>query len=456
MKQPTKTHILGICGTFMGGIAAIAKQLGHQVSGCDQNIYPPMSQQLQQLGITIHQGYDATPLPYDHIIVGNVMTRGMPIVEQLLQTKANYQSGPQWLGQHVLRHKTVYAVAGTHGKTTTAAMLAWIMQDQGLNPGFLIGGVSPHFKQSARLTDQQAFVIEADEYDSAFFDKRSKFIHYHPNTLILNNLEFDHADIFPNLQAIKTQFHHLLKILPQNGNLIINHDDANLAEVVKMGLWSKQISFGSTPNADYHYQTDPTNPQQFSIHNQQGKLAQINWQLQGKHNQLNALAAILAANQAGISITQAAASLNRFHNVKRRMELIGQINNIKIYDDFAHHPTAIETTIKGAKTANPNGRIIIALEPRSNSMRAGVHAQALPQALSHADLALMINHPEMHWNQQILKQLQQTGVHLHPNTDQLIDQLTAIAQPNDHIIFMSNGSFNQAFHKLHQKLKTKP
>ena len=387
-----KIHILGICGTFMGGIAAIAKQLGHQVSGSDQNVYPPMSDQLDQLGIEVHQGYDAKPLQAAglvQVIVGNVMTRGMPATEHLLEASLSYVSGPGWLGEQVLRHKQVYSVAGTHGKTTTASMLAWILEDNGMDPGFLIGGVCHHFPQSARLTDSHSFVLEADEYDSAFFDKRSKFVHYHSDVVILNNLEFDHADIFKDLEAIKSQFHHLVRIIPQNGKIVVNGDDKNLQAVLAMGCWTPVVTFGRNQQSDYWVVTDDKNPRQFSIHHQSGpnkskQIANIVWSITGQHNQLNALAAVLAAKRAGVSIKAAADSLGRFQNVKRRMELIGQAQGIHIYDDFAHHPTAIETTLAGLKAVS-SGRTIAVLEPRSNSMRAGIHAQALPAALSGCD-----------------------------------------------------------------------
>ena len=450
-----KLHILGICGTFMGGIAAIARQLGHQVSGSDQNVYPPMSDQLAQLGIAIHPGYDAAPLEVaglDEVIVGNVMTRGMPAVEQLLSGSMHYVSGPQWLGEQVLRHKQVYSVAGTHGKTTTASMLAWILEDNGINPGFLIGGVCHHFTQSARITDSAAFVIEADEYDSAFFDKRSKFVHYHNDVVILNNLEFDHADIFKDLAAIKTQFHHMVRTIPENGLIIVNNDDTNLQAVLAMGCWTPVTTFGLNASSDYWVQTNPNNPKQFSIHDDSGQLAAINWSITGRHNQLNALAAILAAQQAGVSIQSAAQSMTRFENVKRRMELIGQAQDITIYDDFAHHPTAIKTTLAGLKAVT-QGRTIAVLEPRSNSMRAGVHAQALPQALCGCDAAYVMIYPEMDWDENIKKQLAAQCVVL-DSVDALLKRLKTDLQVGDQVVFMSNGSFEDAPRRLLSLLKS--
>ncbi len=444
-----KLHILGICGTFMGGIAAIAKALGHEVTGSDKNVYPPMSDQLARLGVTIHQGYDAKPLQQkdlEQVVVGNVMTRGMEAIEHLLQNSIPYTSGPQWLGEQVLRQKQVYAVAGTHGKTTTASMLAWILEDQGVNPGFLIGGVCHHFPQSARVTDSKAFVIEADEYDSAFFDKRSKFVHYHSDVVILNNLEFDHADIFTDLVAIKTQFHHLIRTIPHNGQIVVNGDDNNLSDVLAMGCWTPVISFGSDDQSDYWVVTDANNARQFSIHDQTGQLAQITWYITGKHNQLNALAAILAAVSAGVVIEQAADSISRFQNVKRRMELIGTINEITIYDDFAHHPTAIETTLAGLKAVS-QGRTIAVLEPRSNSMRSGVHAQALPAALSGCDQAYVMIYPEMDWDEDIKQKLAETYTVL-TSVDDLLTSLQQELKSGDEVVFMSNGSFDNAPRRL--------
>ncbi|WP_223787398.1 UDP-N-acetylmuramate:L-alanyl-gamma-D-glutamyl-meso-diaminopimelate ligase [Marinicella meishanensis] len=444
-----KMHILGICGTFMGGIAAIARQLGHAVGGSDQNVYPPMSEQLAQLGIDIHPGYDAAPLQdpeLDEVIVGNVMTRGMPAVEHLLAHDTRYVSGPQWLGEQVLRNKRVFAVAGTHGKTTTASMLAWILADQGVDPGFLIGGVCHHFKQSARVTPSEAFVIEADEYDSAFFDKRSKFVHYHSDVVILNNLEYDHADIFKDLEAIQTQFHHLVRTIPATGQIVVNGDDDNLAQVLAMGCWTPVVSFGLDQRSDYWIQSDPQEPRTFRVHHASGELAQIQWSITGRHNQLNGLAAMLAARQAGVSLTDSAQSLSRFQNVKRRMELIGEAQGIHLYDDFAHHPTAIETTLEGLKAVS-SGRTIAVLEPRSNSMRAGVHAQALPEALSGCDQAYVMIYPEMDWDAAIKAELSAQCTVL-SSVDDLLQRLPQELQAGDQVVFMSNGSFADAPRRL--------
>ncbi len=453
--RKSRIHILGICGTFMGGIAAIARQLGHQVSGSDQNVYPPMSDQLAQLGIGIHQGYDSEPLEVndlDEVIVGNVMTRGMVATEHLLQNTTKYSSGPQWLGDAVLRHKKVYAVAGTHGKTTTSSMLAWILEDNLMDPGFLIGGVCHHFPQSARLTNSDAFVLEADEYDSAFFDKRSKFLHYHSDVVILNNLEFDHADIFKDLEAIKTQFHHLVRTIPRNGKIVINGDDANLKEVINMDCWTPLVSFGSDDQSDYWVVTDKNNPRSFSVHDKTGCQFRIDWTITGQHNQLNALAAMLAAQEAGVSMISAADSLSRFQNVKRRMELIGQCQGITIYDDFAHHPTAIKTTLAGLKAVS-QGRTIAVLEPRSNSMRAGAHVKALPTALAGCDEAYVMIYPDLDWDKKVQKQLNEQCVVL-DSVGALLERLKKDLQADDQVVFMSNGSFDDVPRRLLALLHT--
>src|SRR5690554_2607481 len=401
-----KIHILGIGGTFMGGLAAIAKQLGHEVSGSDERMYPPMSTQLAALDVTVFENYTITPLESrpELVLVGNVMSRGMAPVEYLLNSDLRYVSGPRWLGEEILRQKKVYSVAGTHGKTTTASMLAWILSDQGINPGFLIGGVSPHFETSAKITDSEHFVIEADEYDSAFFDKRAKFVHYHSDVVILNNLEYDHADIYPDLTAIQKQFHHLIRTVPGNGEIIVNADDAHLKTVLDMGCWTDLVSFGSGPHADFWVMPLGDNPSHFSIQNSTDQLAEVRWDISGKHNQLNALAAILAATRAGVSITAAADSLCRYDNVKRRMELVGESNGVRVFDDFAHHPTAIETTLAGRRP-HVQGRLIAVIEPRSNSMRAGVHARQLPKALQAADQAYVMVYPDMQWDELVLEKL---------------------------------------------------
>ncbi|GAA4813848.1 UDP-N-acetylmuramate--L-alanyl-gamma-D-glutamyl-meso-2,6-diaminoheptandioate ligase [Marinicella pacifica] len=451
-----KIHILGIGGTFMGGLAAIARQLGHDVTGSDQKIYPPMSTQLEQMAINVHEGYDNTPLHSqpDLVLVGNVMSRGMEAVEYILNENLNYQSGPQWLGETVLKHKTVYAVAGTHGKTTTASMLAWILTDQGIDPGFLIGGVSPHFDSSARLTDSAHFVIEADEYDSAFFDKRAKFVHYHSDVLILNNLEYDHADIYPDLTAIQTQFHHLVRTVPGNGEIIVNADDPHVKTVLDMGCWTDLVSFGSGPHADFWVMPLGDNPSHFSIQNSTDQLAEVRWNVSGKHNQMNALAAILAATRAGVSIAAAADSLCRYENVKRRMELVGESGGVRVFDDFAHHPTAIETTLSGRRP-HVHGRLIAVVEPRSNSMRAGVHSRQLPKALGTADQAFVMVYPDMQWDELVLEKLKQKAT-IVDSVEALISQIRDTVEPGDEVICMSNGGFDNAPRRLADAIQQKP
>ena len=428
----------------MGGLAAIARQLGHDVSGSDQKMYPPMSTQLEAMAIPVHEGYETTPLLNnpDLVLVGNVMTRGKEAVEYMLNQGLDYESGPAWLGQEVLKKKQVYSVAGTHGKTTTASMLAWILSDQGIDPGFLIGGVSPHFDSSARLTDSEHFVIEADEYDSAFFDKRAKFVHYHSDVLILNNLEYDHADIYPDLTAIQKQFHHLIRTVPGNGEIIVNADDPHLKTVLDMGCWTDLVSFGSGPHADFWVMPLGDNPSHFSIQNSTDQLAEVRWNVSGKHNQFNALAAILASTRAGVSIAAAADSLCRYENVKRRMELVGESQGVRVFDDFAHHPTAIETTLSGRRP-HVHGRLIAVVEPRSNSMRAGVHARQLPKSLSAADQAFVMVYPDRQWDELVLEKLKQKAT-IVDSVKALVAQISDLVQSGDEVICMSNGGFENA------------
>src|SRR5512137_2444799 len=374
MSKPKHIHILGICGTFMGGIAAIAKQSGHRVTGCDAGVYPPMSEQLRALGIELIEGFGTEQLALkpDVFVIGNVVSRGNPLMEEILNRNLPYASGPQWLADTLLRDKWVLGVAGTHGKTTTTSMLAWILEHAGLNPGFLIGGVPQNFGISARITDAPFFVIEADEYDTAFFDKRSKFVHYHPRTAILNNLEFDHADIFPDLAAIETQFHHLVRTVVSNGR------EESLARVIKRGCWTPVEKFGSNDG----WNIDDDN--RITLNGvAQGTLQ---WELMGEHNRMNALAALAAARHAGVPVAQGLAALAAFKNVKRRMEVRGTVNGITVYDDFAHHPTAIDTTVAGLRRKVGKARILAVLEPRSNTMKLGVMKDALPGSLKDADL----------------------------------------------------------------------
>ncbi|MFZ0107649.1 MAG: UDP-N-acetylmuramate:L-alanyl-gamma-D-glutamyl-meso-diaminopimelate ligase, partial [Thiobacillus sp.] len=378
-------HILGICGTFMGGIAAIARAAGHTVTGCDANVYPPMSDQLRSLGIELIEGFDASQadIGADIFVVGNVVSRGkQPLMEAILDRGLPYTSGPQWLAENVLRDKWVLAVAGTHGKTTTSAMLAWILEDARLAPGFLVGGIPQNFGISARLTDSPFFVIEADEYDTAFFDKRSKFVHYRPRTVILNNLEYDHADIFPDLAAIETQFHHLVRTVPGNGLIVSNGREDNLERVLERGLWTPVERFGSSGgwtagevDANGHFDL-------FFNSTLQGR---VKWSLIGEHNRMNAVAAIAAARHAGVPADVGVDALSRFENVKRRMEVRGAVHGITVYDDFAHHPTAIATTLEGLRARIGKARILAVLEPRSNTMKLGVMKAALPDSLAAAD-----------------------------------------------------------------------
>jgi UDP-N-acetylmuramate: L-alanyl-gamma-D-glutamyl-meso-diaminopimelate ligase len=440
-----KIHILGICGTFMGGLAELARSLGFTVSGSDKNVYPPMSTQLEQLGITMHQGYDDAILEQDYqsVIVGNVMTRGMPVIETLLNCTQHYTSGPQWLGEHLLRHKKVFAVAGTHGKTTTSSMLAWILEDNKQNPGFLIGGVAQDFGISARNTASESFVIEADEYDSAFFDKRSKFVHYHADVAILNNLEYDHADIFPNIDAIKTQFHHFVRTIPKNGTLIINNEDSHLVEVLAMGCWTPVVRFGLTDKADIWGKALRSDYSQFEVH-YKGKKTTIKWNQTGQHNMLNATAAMAAAFQQGVSIEDSAKALEQFQGIKRRMEFIGKAGNIQIFDDFAHHPTAIKTTLDGVRKQIGNQQLIAVFEPRSNSMRAGAHAKDLPGSFKKADMAIVMNYPDLDWQEGLIDELHKQGNKTIASVDDLMESLVQLCEEESHIIFMSNGSFENA------------
>lgn len=454
LQKQQKIHILGICGTFMGGLAALARSLGYGVSGSDKNVYPPMSTQLENLDITMHQGYDDSVLnhSYDEVVVGNVMTRGMPVVETLLSSHQYFSSGPQWLGDHLLRHKKVFAIAGTHGKTTTSSMLAWILHDNKQNPGFLIGGVAEDFGISARNTNAESFVIEADEYDSAFFDKRSKFVHYHADVAILNNLEYDHADIFPNLDAIKTQFHHFIRTIPNNGTLIVNNDDENLKEVLAMGCWTPVIRFGCDEKADIYACATKADCSQFEVFYGEEK-ASVQWLLTGKHNMLNAIAAMAAAKQQNISLRDSAGSLEKFQGIKRRMEFIGAFKGIKIFDDFAHHPTAIATTIDGIKKQIGDQQLIVVFEPRSNSMRAGAHAQALPESLQAADIAIVMDYPELSWEVGLSEKLHKHGIKTIASVDILIEDLVTLCEDKCHVVFMSNGSFDNAPRRFLEKLK---
>lgn len=443
-------HILGICGTFMGGVAVLAKAAGHKVTGCDAGVYPPMSTQLQEQGIELIQGYDADQLSLnpDLYVIGNVVSRGNPLMEEILNRGLPYVSGPQWIGEHILNNRWVMAVAGTHGKTTTTSMLAWILEDAGMSPGFLIGGVPMNFGISARLNggvDSPFFVIEADEYDTAFFDKRSKFVHYRPRTAILNNLEFDHADIFQDVSAIETQFHHLVRTIAGNGKVIVNRTSPSLATVIDRGCWSEQEWFGGE-KGDGWTMAD-AGDDKFEVYFNGELQGTVQWELTGEHNRLNALAAIAAARHAGVAPAVAIDALSRFQNVKRRMECRGVVQDVHVYDDFAHHPTAITTTIAGLrrKIQQKGERILAVLEPRSNTMKLGVMKQALPQSLADADLVFGYGATEgksaLGWN--LADTLSPLGDKAKAFDDlgRLADAVVAAARPGDHVLIMSNGGF---------------
>ena len=442
----------------MGGLAVIARQLGYQVSGSDQNVYPPMSTQLEQQGIQLMNGYCAENLDSnpDVVIIGNALSRGNPEVEEVLNRGLNYVSGPQWLAEHVMHDKWVLGVAGTHGKTTTASMLSWILEHQGFNPGFLIGGIPLNFGISARLgggpeNKSGFFVIEADEYDSAFFDKRSKFVHYKPRTAILNNLEFDHADIFPDLDAIKRQFHHLVRTIPGEGLIISPECDANINNVLAMGCWTPVENTSINASAQWNVELLKADGSQFSVmfeNNQQGI---IEWSLTGEHNVYNAISAIAAANHVGILPKDAIAALSQFENVKRRMEVLAKINGVTLYDDFAHHPTAIATTLDGLRKQVGKERIIAIVEPRSNTMRLGVHTETLAKSLANADLAIMYQPQNLDWDLSKLNSYAD-NIEIYQSLDGIIAKLKVEACAGGHFVLMSNGSFGGIYQRLQEEL----
>jgi UDP-N-acetylmuramate: L-alanyl-gamma-D-glutamyl-meso-diaminopimelate ligase len=439
-------HILGICGTFMGGIAALARAAGHEVSGCDAAVYPPMSTQLRKLGIDIHEGYDAAQLDAepDCVVVGNVVSRGFEVVEAMLDRELVYQSGPQWLSEHVLRGKHVFAVAGTHGKTTTASMLAWILEEAGLEPGFLIGGIPANFGVSARFGAGDCFVVEADEYDTAFYDKRAKFVHYRPRTLVLNNLEFDHADIYTDLDAILWQFHQLLRTVPQRGRIVANESDDNLRKLIDMGCWTPVENFGLVETADWYAAFADASERRIRVARKGSPPDEVRWKLGGTHNLENALAAIAAAQSAGVPIEQAVAAMYGFEGVKRRMERTATVGDIAIYDDFAHHPTAIRRTIAALKKRYPANRLVVAVEPRSNTMKLGVHNDDLAVSLQQADLVWMYRPEEM--GAEFDNAMQALGNKLRSfrDYDALVTDMTGRVLSGDQIVFMSNGGFGGA------------
>jgi UDP-N-acetylmuramate: L-alanyl-gamma-D-glutamyl-meso-diaminopimelate ligase len=474
----------------MGGVAALARALGHEVSGCDANIYPPMSDQLAALGIRLDSGYRAEHLDSkpDLVIVGNALSRGNAVVERMLDERMPYVSGPQWIGEQVLASRRVFAVAGTHGKTTTTAMLAWILDVCGRAPGFLVGGVPENFGVSARLygntspaggrgraagageggaaqveftadvppssgplghllppagEGKAGFVIEADEYDTAFFDKRSKFVHYRPTVAILNNLEYDHADIFPDIAAIQRQFHHLVRTVPGNGRLIVNAEDARLSEVLVMGAWTPVTTFG-IESGDWQAQLIAADGSAFSVRRAGAEVGEVRWNLLGRHNVMNALAAIAAVEAGGVDAPHAIAALAEFRSAKRRLELVGERNGIRVYDDFAHHPTAIATTLAGLRARVGQARILVGMEPRSNSMRLGAHAEELAPSLRDADAVVFLHKPELPWDAARVTAALNGRGRTAPSVDALIAQLKDSARSGDHVVFMSNGGFENA------------
>ncbi len=449
-------HILGICGTFMGGLALIARSAGHTVTGCDAGVYPPMSTQLQEQGIALIEGFDAsqTELAPDLYIIGNVVSRGNPLMEAILDQGLPYVSGPQWLGENILRGRHVLAVAGTHGKTTTSSMLTWILEQAGLAPNFLIGGVAPDLGVSARFDPAQPlFVIEADEYDTAFFDKRSKFVHYRPRTAVLNNLEYDHADIFPDLNAIQTQFHHLVRTIPRSGLILCPTGAPALEQTLERGCWTPVNYFG--PQGDWD--SRDISPTSFEVLRHGQALGRVQWPLTGRHNQLNALAAIAAAQHAGVAPEQAIAALCRFKGVKRRMEVRGTVKGVTVYDDFAHHPTAIATTLDGLRgQVGPATRILAVLEPRSNTMKLGAMAARLPQSLEQADLVFCYGETQgkhaLGWDPAVVLAEMGERATAWNDLDKMVTAIVQASRPGDAIVVMSNGSFGGVHQRLLDRL----
>ncbi|WP_254460516.1 UDP-N-acetylmuramate:L-alanyl-gamma-D-glutamyl-meso-diaminopimelate ligase [Xanthomonas sacchari] len=469
----SKIHILGIAGTFMGGVAALARELGHAVEGSDQAIYPPMSTQLERLGIALKQGYlpEHIAADCDQVIVGNALSRGNAAVEAVLDAGRAYTSGAQWLSEQVLPGRDTLAVAGTHGKTTTTSILTWLLQAAGREPGFLIGGVAEDFGVSARLgrpvaepasgaarhllpgeeenrgpdlAERPLFVVEADEYDTAFFDKRSKFVHYRPLVAILNNLEYDHADIFPDVAAIQRQFHHLVRTVPRRGRLIVNGEDAHLREVLAMGCWTPVERFGFDPAFDWSARLLAADGSRFAVLHCGYELGEVEWPLLGRHNVMNALAALAAAHAVGVAPAQVMPALARFRSVKRRLEVLGQAQGITVYDDFAHHPTAIRTTLEGLRAKVGAARIVVAMEPRSNSMRLGAHAEALAPSLDAADAVVFLQRPELAWDAGKVIAAVRGEACAAADVDALLAALQAQARAGDHVVFMSNGGFDGA------------
>lgn len=448
-------HILGICGTFMGGLALLARQLGYTVSGSDKNIFPPMSDQLANAGIELIEGYSASQLNASMdsiIIIGNALSRGNECVEFILNEGLKYTSGPQWLAEHVLADRHVLAVAGTHGKTTTSSILAWILESAGKQPGFLIGGVAENFGLSARLGDSELFVIEADEYDTAFFDKRSKFIHYRPKTLLINNIEFDHADIFADMGAIRREFHHMIRTLPAQGQIVLRQDDTEISRIIEMGCWTPRVSFGigagdwtAEPLADDYCR--------FCIKHNGEEVGQVEWDLIGKHNCENALAALTTAAQLGLEPADACRALTDFKSVKRRLQRLACVNDITVYDDFAHHPTAIETTLHGLRMNVGRQRIITILEPRSNTMKMGVHQDSLAQALSESDQVMLYQAENIKLDLNRISAEIGDKCRIYTQIEEIIQAAATQSRAGDHIVIMSNGAFDNIHQRLIERLQ---
>ncbi len=450
-------HILGICGTFMGGIALLARELGYRVTGSDANVYPPMSTQLEAAGIELMTGYEPghlRPAP-DCVVIGNAMSRGNAAVEYALDAGLPYTSGPQWLAEHVLRDKWVLAVSGTHGKTTTSSMLAWILEHAGRNPGFLIGGVPADFGQSARLGGSDFFVVEADEYDTAFFDKRSKFVHYRPRTLTINNLEFDHADIFDNLGAIQRQFHHLVRCVPGSGLIVHRHSVAAIDEMLAMGCWTPMESFSLEPGGDASWRAGllSEDGSEFRLQCDGAAPVEVRWSHCGRHNVENALAATAAARHVGVSPEVAGAALAQFRGVKRRLELLGTAHGVAVYDDFAHHPTAIATTLQGLRARTGHGRLLALVEPRSNTMRMGEHRGQLAEATAAADRVYWFQPRGMDWSLESVVAASAVPAELAADIDALVERVAFEAQPGDQVVIMSNGGFGGIHGKLLARLE---
>lgn len=448
-------HILGICGTFMGGVAVLAREMGYSVSGSDANVYPPMSTQLERAGIRLSQGYDPAslePAP-DLVVIGNALSRGNVSIEYVLNQGLPYTSGPAFLADYVLKNRWVLAVAGTHGKTTTGSMLAWILENAGLQPGFLIGGVPTNFDISARLGNAPFFVVEADEYDTAFFDKRSKFVHYRPRTVILNNLEFDHADIFSDLADIQRQVNHLVRTVPGNGLIIAPRDDRAILQVLEQGCWTPVEYFALSGDGDWTARDIAPDGGRFNVYWHEQRQGMVEWPMLGMHNVHNGMAAIAAARHAGVPVTHAIAALSHFRGVKRRMEQRAVVNGIAIYDDFAHHPTAIAMTLDGLRRRIGKARIIALLELRSNTMRMGMHREQLAPSLAEADAVLLYNPPDLQWDLNAVAAVMGAKARVMKDIEEMVKAVNALACPGDHVIIMSNGAFGGIHDKLTEALK---